>query len=134
MHIAQSRQSAKLFLQSSQLGPPPKPPHPQVSMYPPLLVPGRGPPSLGGEGVGGPKKFGRGDRHCGPLVILYIVKYICIYLEYYSVCPSSELGPTFSRERKVCPHPETKGGGGGRYTLALGWGSGTIGEKAYYFF
>jgi hypothetical protein len=62
----QRRQSAMLFLQSSELGPPP---HPQPSVSPPL-VPG-GTHSLAGEGVGG-SQFGRGDRQCGTLDI-----YIC---------------------------------------------------------
>ncbi len=48
---AQRRQGARLFLQSSELGPPP-PPHPQASVSPPL-IPG-GTHSLGEEGVGDP--------------------------------------------------------------------------------
>jgi hypothetical protein len=46
-------QSARLSLQSSELGPTPPPPHPQASVSPPL-VPGGGTHSLAGEGVGGP--------------------------------------------------------------------------------
>jgi hypothetical protein len=48
---SQSRQDAKPFLQSSELGPPP-PPHPQASLSPPM-VQGGGAHSLGGEGRGG---------------------------------------------------------------------------------
>ncbi len=49
---AQSRQSARLFLQSSKLGKPP-PSHPQASVF----------PSLAFGGGGGGSQFGRGDRH-----------------------------------------------------------------------
>jgi hypothetical protein len=48
----QSRQSARLFLLSSELGPP-QPSHPQVSVSPSPLVPGGETHSLAGEGVGG---------------------------------------------------------------------------------
>ncbi len=64
---SQSRQSTKLFLQSSELGLPS--PHTQASVYPP-------PPLWFGEAVtlaygreGGRSKFRRGDRHCGTLDI-----------------------------------------------------------------
>jgi hypothetical protein len=49
----QSRQSAKLFLQSSELGLPHPLTRTRVCTPPLLLVPG-GPHSLSGEGVGGP--------------------------------------------------------------------------------
>jgi hypothetical protein len=56
---SQSRQSARLFLQSSvRIGTPP--PHPQASVSPPF--------GLGGGGVGG-TQFRRGERHCGTLGI-----------------------------------------------------------------
>jgi hypothetical protein len=66
MYCAQSRQSARLFLQSSELGPPP--PLPQASVSHPHLVPGKH--SLAGEGVG----WGRGHNSdegtdCGTLGI-----------------------------------------------------------------
>ncbi len=57
----QSRQNAKLFLQSSARN------WAQASVPPPPLVRG-GPHSLGGEGLG-ESQFRRGDIHCG---ILYI--------------------------------------------------------------
>jgi len=66
---AQSRQSAMLFLQSSELGPPP---HPQPSVSPPL-VPG-GTHSLAGERVGGPKSDEGTDTAVRTLGILYIVR------------------------------------------------------------
>ncbi len=48
----QSRQNARLFLQLSELGPPPSPPHPQAIVSPPFGSGGKH--SLAGEGVGGP--------------------------------------------------------------------------------
>ncbi len=57
------RQSARLFLQSSELGPPPT--HPQASVSPPSLVGGGGTNSLAERGWG--SQFGRGERHCGTL-------------------------------------------------------------------
>jgi hypothetical protein len=66
LHHSQGRQSARLFLKSSELGPSP-PPHPQASVSP-TLVPG-GTLSLAGEGVGEGSQFGRGDRHYGTLGI-----------------------------------------------------------------
>ncbi len=59
---SQSRQSAKLFLQSSELGLPQPPTHMRVC--PPHPVLGGGAHSLAGEGVG-VSQFRRGDRHCG---------------------------------------------------------------------
>jgi hypothetical protein len=58
------RLSIRLFVQSSELGPPS--PHMQASLSPPPLVLG-GTHSLAVGGVGG--QFGRGDRHFGPLGI-----------------------------------------------------------------
>jgi hypothetical protein len=50
----QSRQSTKLFLQSSELGSPPRHPHASVPSLPsPPLVPGGGTHSLAGEGMKG---------------------------------------------------------------------------------
>ncbi len=43
-------------------------PHTQVSVSPPLLIPGRGTHSLAGEGAG-ESQFRRGDMHCGTLYI-----------------------------------------------------------------
>ncbi len=61
LYNPQSRQSARLFLQSSDLGPP----HPhRRRMCPPF---GWGGVACG-RGVGG-SQFGRGDRHCGTLGI-----------------------------------------------------------------
>jgi hypothetical protein len=62
---AQSRQSAKLFLRSSEFGLP----HPITrrrvcTVYPPGW--GGGAYSFAGEGVG-ESQFGRGDKHCGTL-------------------------------------------------------------------
>jgi hypothetical protein len=62
----QSRQSAKLFLQSSELGLPN--PSPCRRVCPPPLVPGGGAHSLTREGVG-ESQFRRGDIHCGTLYI-----------------------------------------------------------------
>jgi hypothetical protein len=66
-HAAQSRQIARLFLQSSKLGPGPTP-LPAKECHPPLPLwfRGVGTHSLAGEGVGG-SQFRRGDRHCGIL-------------------------------------------------------------------
>ncbi len=69
--LPQSRQSARLFLQSSELGTSPPPPNPLTLRRvcpPPTLVSGIGAHSLAGEVVGG-SQFGRGDRHCGTLGI-----------------------------------------------------------------
>jgi hypothetical protein len=66
MHIAQSRQSAKLFVQSSELGLPnpqarvPPPPHPPVL--------GGGAHSLARDGLG-ESQLRRGDIHCGTFYI-----------------------------------------------------------------
>ncbi len=68
---AQSRQSAKLFPQSSELGPP----HPLTRRRvctPPPLVPGGGHTRLRERGWGSPN-FDEGDRHCGTLVYMYFV-------------------------------------------------------------
>jgi hypothetical protein len=80
----QSRQSARLFLQSSELGPPPQPSHPQASVSPPVWFRGGGTHSLGGEGVGG-SHFGRGDRHCGTLgiYVVFTESRTCISGIYY---------------------------------------------------
>jgi hypothetical protein len=52
---SQSRQSTRLFLQSSELGPPPAPtPSPASESVPTLWFRGEGTHSLAGEGVGGP--------------------------------------------------------------------------------
>jgi hypothetical protein len=59
---AQSIQSARLFLQPSELEPPP--PHPQVSLSP-LLVQRGGHTPLREKGGG--SQFRRGNRHCGYL-------------------------------------------------------------------
>jgi hypothetical protein len=61
------RQSARPFLQSSELGLPHAPTHPQASLAP-TLVPngGRVAHSLAGEGVG-ESQFRRGDIHCDTL-------------------------------------------------------------------
>jgi hypothetical protein len=66
----QSRQSAKMFLQSSDLGLP-QPLTPRRVCPPPPLVPGEGAQSLGRERVG-ESQFRRGDIHCGTLYI-----YLC---------------------------------------------------------
>ncbi len=64
----QSRQSARLFLQSYELGPPPPPPTTLTGECAPAAVPGGGGVThvLVGEAGLGP---GRGDRHCGTLGI-----------------------------------------------------------------
>ncbi len=67
----QSRQSTRLFLQSSKLGPPP-PLHPQASVPPLLLVPG-GTHLLAEKGVGGGSQFGQGEKSCGTLDLMYFV-------------------------------------------------------------
>jgi hypothetical protein len=61
-----SRQSAKLFLQSSELGLP----HPlsRRRECPPPFGPGGRAQSLAGEGLG-ESQFRRGDIHCGALYI-----------------------------------------------------------------
>ncbi len=64
----QSRQSAKLFLQSSELGLPQPLTRRRVCHPPPPLVPGGGAHSLAREGVG-ESQFQRGDIHCGTLYI-----------------------------------------------------------------
>ncbi len=59
---SQSKQSTRLFLQSSELGQPP-PPRPQANMSPPF---GWGVAHfIAGEGGGGGSQFAREDRHCG---------------------------------------------------------------------
>jgi hypothetical protein len=62
----QSRQSAKLFLQSGL----PQPLTPW-RVRPPPLVPGVGQTRLAREGLE-VSQFRRGDRHCGTLYILYM--------------------------------------------------------------
>jgi hypothetical protein len=74
---AQSRQSAKLFLQSLDLGLP----HPLSRRRvcpPPPFGPGGRAHSLAGEGLG-ESQFRRGDIHCGALYI-YV---LCAGLRYY---------------------------------------------------
>jgi hypothetical protein len=81
-HSAQSRQSAELFLQSSELGLP----HPLTRRRvcsplfwcaPPFgFGSGGGAHSLPGEGVGA-SQFQRGDRHCGYLDIRVYVCTLC---------------------------------------------------------
>ncbi len=70
----QSRQSAKLFLQSSELGLPPPLTRRRVCPPPPP-VPGEGAHSLAREGLG-ESQFWRRDLHCGTL-------YIHTYFVYY---------------------------------------------------
>ncbi len=65
----QSRQSAKPFLQSSELELPQSPTRRRVC--PPPFGSGGGTHSLAGEGLGEPQ-FWRGDTHCGTLYI-YVV-------------------------------------------------------------
>ncbi len=65
MGDAQSRQSSRLFLQSSELGPSLHSlTRRRVCPTPFLVRVGGGAQSLAGEGVGG-SQFVRGDRHCG---------------------------------------------------------------------
>jgi hypothetical protein len=78
---AQSRQSAKLFLQSSEL----RLPHPSAAgaCAPPPLVPGgRGTPASG-KGVG-ESQFQRGDIHCGTLY-LYVLCGHKVYEHWRSI-------------------------------------------------
>jgi hypothetical protein len=75
---AQCRQSAKLFLQSSELGLP----HPQASVPPPPpLVSGERTHSLAGEEGVEESQFRRGDMHCGTLGI-----YVLCGSEYTRNC------------------------------------------------
>ena len=69
----QSRQSAKLFLQSLELGLPQ--PLTRRRVCPPPLIPGGVAHSLAREGVG-ESQFRRGDIHCGNL-----------YMYVLCVCP-----------------------------------------------
>jgi hypothetical protein len=82
------RQSARLFLQSSELGLP----HPltsrRVHAPPPLWFRAGGTHSLAGEGMGGGEggfQFGREDRHCGPGVYSRFI-YMYFYLLDQSMC------------------------------------------------
>jgi hypothetical protein len=69
-------QSARLYIQSSELGPPI--PSPAGECVPPFtVVPGEGTPSLGGERVG--SQFQQGDRHCGNLGIYVTCIVYCMY-------------------------------------------------------
>jgi hypothetical protein len=70
---AQSRQSAKLFLQSSELGLPHPSPAGECASPPPLVQVGRGTLACG-KGVG-EAQFRRGYTHCGTLYryVLYAV-------------------------------------------------------------
>ncbi len=72
---AQSRQSAKFFLKSSEWGLP----HPQASVPSPFWFRGEGAHSRAREGVG-ESQFRRGDIHCGTLQIYgtYFVVW-CLY-------------------------------------------------------
>ncbi len=63
---SQSRQSAKLFLQSSELGLPHPPTRERVFPPPHPLIRGGGIRSLAGEGLG-ESQFRRGYIHCGTL-------------------------------------------------------------------
>jgi hypothetical protein len=67
---SQSRQSTKLFIQSSELGLP-KPLTRRRVCPPPPLVPREGAHSLAREGVG-ESKFRRGDIHYGTLYCIYM--------------------------------------------------------------
>ncbi len=68
---SQSRQSTRLFFQSSELGQPPTH-HPHAGeCVSPLLVPGGG-----GEG----SQFARGDRHCGTVGIYALCAFANLYL------------------------------------------------------
>ncbi len=80
-YTPQSRQIARLFLQSSKLGPPrPHPtPSPAGEFVPTPLVPGEGTHSLAGEGEVGGSQFGRGDRPCGTLGISVLCAIHCTY-------------------------------------------------------
>jgi hypothetical protein len=66
----QSRQSARLFLQSSELRPPT--PSPAGSVYPPPPFSSEG-DTLACRRGGGGSHFGGGDRHCGALGI-YVLR------------------------------------------------------------
>ena len=74
---SQIRQSAKLFLQSSGLGPPHSLAH-WLVCTPPLVWVG-GAHSLAREGVG-EYQFRRGDIHCGTLYILYEYLYFVLWI------------------------------------------------------
>ncbi len=69
IQLSHIRQSTRLSLQSSELGPPP--PSPAGEWF------WGGTHSLAGDGVGG-SLFGRGYRHCGTLGIycMYFVVYV----------------------------------------------------------
>jgi hypothetical protein len=69
---AQSRESAKLFLQSSALGLP-KPLTLRRVCPPPSSVLGGGANSLAAREGLGESQFRRGDRHCGTLYITYFL-------------------------------------------------------------
>jgi hypothetical protein len=73
---AQSRQSAKLFLKSSELGLPQPLTRRRVCPLPPPVLGGRG-HSLAIEGLG-ESQFRRGDIHCGTL---YIYTYFVVASE-----------------------------------------------------
>ncbi len=70
---SQSRQSAKLILQSSELGLP----HPLTRrrVCPPPLVPGGGAHSLAREGVG-EYQYRRRDIHCGTIYMYFVIHII----------------------------------------------------------
>ncbi len=70
--MPQSRQNARLFLQSSEFGVP-QPPHPQASLPPPLVA-----HSLAGEGTGGGVPIPtRGQT-------LWYSRNICMYFVVYA--------------------------------------------------
>jgi hypothetical protein len=77
----QSRQSARLFLQSCELGPP----NPSLAgeCVPSLFGSGgEGTNSLGGERAGTGSQFGRWDRHCGTLGIYVLCAYTYCIVHY----------------------------------------------------
>ncbi len=104
---SQSRQSAKLFLKSSELGLP----HPltrRLVCLPPM-VRGEGHTRLGGQGRGG-VQFRRGDIHCGTLgtYVLYEPNHfwwlvLTVRLDTYLFLPQN--CPHISSAR---PHPKKK--------------------------
>ncbi len=67
----QSRQSARLSLQSSELAPPAPSPAGECCPHPSLAPRGGGTHSLAGRGGG--SQFGRRDRHSGTLGIVYYI-------------------------------------------------------------
>jgi hypothetical protein len=76
--LSQCRQSAKLFLQSSELGHHHPPPLPQASVSPPLWFRG------GGEHTGGGSQFGRGEKHCSTLGLYVLCDVLLLCYEILS--------------------------------------------------